>query len=397
MKHHHHDPAVGVLVLWVGCVPTGGDDKATATDPLATTTTLTSTDGETGATTTTGGDPDTTRGGGHTTTSTTTTSVGSSTTTGTTTGTTTSTTAVDPPDSICGNGIVEGDEECDDGGANADDQACTSSCVAAECGDGLVWSGHEECDLGVENDNEGACTKACLKAWCGDGLIQEGVEECDKGADNNATEYGGCIPGTCKLGPHCGDGEAQLDHEECDDADPEGNESLALCKGCTWDSKIVFVTSVVYNGKLGGLQGADDLCRGLAKAAGLDNDPAFKAWLSDGTKSASERMTKSMSAYALIQGKTIAKSWGDLVDGQLASPINVNESGVTIDPNDANVWTSTTAAGALSAVGTHCSGWSSGSWSSTARVGDAMKTDKGWTDDGTKECDQLARLYCVEQ
>ena len=32
---------------------------------------------------------------------------------------------------VCGNGVLEVGEECDDGASNADDAACTTACVAA--------------------------------------------------------------------------------------------------------------------------------------------------------------------------------------------------------------------------------------------------------------------------
>jgi len=50
-----------------------------------------------------------------------------------------------PAPIVCGDGVVEGDEECDDGNL-ADDDACLSNCDLASCGDGVVRSGVEECD-----------------------------------------------------------------------------------------------------------------------------------------------------------------------------------------------------------------------------------------------------------
>jgi cysteine-rich repeat protein len=64
--------------------------------------------------------------------------------------------------SACGNGRVEGHEECDDG--NADDgDACLSSCRWASCGDGVVRRSVEECD-----GEDAGCSPACL-ACSGDG------------------------------------------------------------------------------------------------------------------------------------------------------------------------------------------------------------------------------------
>ena len=64
----------------------------------------------------------------------------------------------------CGDGITEGDEECDDGNiVNGDD--CSSSCTIEEpasCGDGSINQTREECDNG-DNNGEGTCTIDCIK------------------------------------------------------------------------------------------------------------------------------------------------------------------------------------------------------------------------------------------
>ncbi len=62
-------------------------------------------------------------------------------------------TRVQPP-AVCGNGIVESGEECDDGNDNNTD-ACTRYCKNAYCGDGYIRSGREECDGGP------GCTSSC--------------------------------------------------------------------------------------------------------------------------------------------------------------------------------------------------------------------------------------------
>lgn len=80
---------------------------------------------------------------------------------------------------VCGNGIAEHPEECDDG--NKDDtDSCLSNCQEAKCGDGAVQAGKEECDDGNGN-NQDACLKNCTLATCGDGIIWNGVEKCDDG------------------------------------------------------------------------------------------------------------------------------------------------------------------------------------------------------------------------
>jgi uncharacterized delta-60 repeat protein len=126
---------------------------------------------------------------------------------------------------VCGNGMVEAGEQCDDGEANADTAACTRACATAVCGDGLVHEGAEACDDGNAVDDD-ACSNACLlPAICGDGMIQA-PEECDDGRAN--ADDGACKP-DCTAA-FCGDGEVQGGAEECDDADEDNeDECTQLC------------------------------------------------------------------------------------------------------------------------------------------------------------------------
>ena len=110
----------------------------------------------------------------------------------------------------CGDGAVNGAEACDDGNA-VDTDACRNTCVAASCGDGVVETGIEACDDGNDNDSD-ACTTACAASTCGDGVVQAG-EQCD---DDNADDTDDCR-NNC-LQARCGDGVVQTDVEECDDA-----------------------------------------------------------------------------------------------------------------------------------------------------------------------------------
>src|SRR5262249_876252 len=50
---------------------------------------------------------------------------------------------------ICGNGVLDLGEDCDDGNTDNTD-ACTSECQPATCGDGFVQAGVEACDDGNE-------------------------------------------------------------------------------------------------------------------------------------------------------------------------------------------------------------------------------------------------------
>lgn len=63
---------------------------------------------------------------------------------------------------VCGNGVPEATEACDQGLANSDTKpdACRSDCTEARCGDGVVDTG-ESCDDG-DDDPLNACTPQCV-------------------------------------------------------------------------------------------------------------------------------------------------------------------------------------------------------------------------------------------
>jgi cysteine-rich repeat protein len=98
---------------------------------------------------------------------------------------------------VCGNGVREVGEQCDD--ANTDDtDGCNSLCQTAKCGNAIVEPG-EECDDG-NRDTADACLPNCKAATCGDGFVATGIEECDPGGDTDS-----CVD--CAIpGAVCGDG-----------------------------------------------------------------------------------------------------------------------------------------------------------------------------------------------
>jgi len=66
---------------------------------------------------------------------------------------------LDVSEQICGNGIVEGDEQCDDPDGNDGEYGgCNSTCtLASHCGDGTIDAGNETCDDGTDNGSYGKC------------------------------------------------------------------------------------------------------------------------------------------------------------------------------------------------------------------------------------------------
>jgi len=146
---------------------------------------------------------------------------------------------------VCGDGVVEGDEACDDGNEDELD-ACLQSCERASCGDGFVQAGVEECEDGNEDDSD-ECVK-CRLARCGDGVVQVGQEQCDAGIANSDAIYGGCNS-QCMPGPRCGDGKLN-GPEECDDnnSDPQDG-CLAGCIEATSCKQVLELVPGASSGK----------------------------------------------------------------------------------------------------------------------------------------------------
>jgi hypothetical protein len=63
--------------------------------------------------------------------------------------------------------------------------SCTNACLNPRCGDGFI-QGSEQCDDG-NTVNTDSCTNYCLNAICGDGYVQE-AEECDDGNLDNTDD-----------------------------------------------------------------------------------------------------------------------------------------------------------------------------------------------------------------
>lgn len=130
---------------------------------------------------------------------------------------------VEPTTILCGDGIVQWTEECDDGNQIEDD-GCTNRCQKSICWDGELDPG-EQCDDGNLIDTD-ACTNRCVRTLCGDWIINNN-EECDDAASNGQLcdlTWWSCTycTITCQqktlIAPNCWDGtiDVQL-WEQCDD------------------------------------------------------------------------------------------------------------------------------------------------------------------------------------
>jgi fibro-slime domain-containing protein len=84
----------------------------------------------------------------------------------------------------CGNGVRDPGEACDNGINDGSYGTCNPDCTLPDyCGDGVV-NGPEECDLGDANEPEpygpDRCTTGCrIAPYCGDGQVYAPEEDCD--------------------------------------------------------------------------------------------------------------------------------------------------------------------------------------------------------------------------
>lgn len=117
---------------------------------------------------------------------------------------------------LCGDGVREGAEQCDDGNDdNAD--GCDNFCRRPDCGNGIV-EGIEQCDSPTNTN----CTATCQLKLCGNGVIDAG-EMCDP--PNVALQCNpNCQPSVC--------GNGVVEFGEACDAGAE-NGTSACSATCT--------------------------------------------------------------------------------------------------------------------------------------------------------------------
>ena len=121
------------------------------------------------------------------------------------------------PPTVCGDGVIEGGEVCDDSNT-VDDDGCSSNCIPEVCGDAILENNgvfpDEECDDGNTTDDDGCqgdCS--CDPNGCGNGVV---TEQCGEQCDDGNTIDDDLCANDCTLNEFCGDGIVNGE-EACDD------------------------------------------------------------------------------------------------------------------------------------------------------------------------------------
>jgi hypothetical protein len=184
-----------------------------------------------------------------------------------------------------------------------------------------------------------------------------------------------------------------------------GSAGAAADCGVVDPDKLIFVSSALYTGNLGGLAGADSKCQALADGAGLCG--TFKAWLSDGNTDAASRLTHATGNYVLTNGQIVASGWSGLTAGTLLHAIDRTETNGaapvgTVDCGGspvAPVWTGTLVTGLRAPSPGSCSNWTSDGTGSAGVFGNAIQSNAAWTAmcQLLAVCQRTAALYCVQQ
>jgi hypothetical protein len=178
------------------------------------------------------------------------------------------------------------------------------------------------------------------------------------------------------------------------DAPPDAGPPIG-CQGATDCERVVFVSSAVYAGDLGGVVGADAKCQALADASSVPRikGRSFLAWVSTAATSPSLRFTHGTMRYILGDGTPVAASWLDLTVGSLTNGIDTDEQDAV---RMGGAWTATSSINATYS-GQSCLDWTSTKLGDKGRYGNVGGSGNGWSGSGDSDCGALNALYCFEK
>jgi len=136
-------------------------------------------------------------------------------------------------------------------------------------------------------------------------------------------------------------------------------------------------------GFLGGISGADQLCRETAEAGGLSG--VFLAWVGDGAMGPANRFEPESGPLVNVHGDRVAPGWRALASGPLDAPVlHLDGSTAIVAP-----WSNVRADGTSGLRATACDRW----WTVDERFAGAV----GVGEAQVVACDSPRPFVCVEQ
>lgn len=274
-------------------------------------------------------------------------------------------------DADCGNGRIDPGEQCDPN-TEASGSDCTENCTwplatpPALCGDG-VQEKDEICDEGTLNGEYGYCNSDCSGTrTCGDG-VKDPEELCDDDSAN--------------------------DKDACSDDCVPARWVFLTSKTFTGE----LTSNLSSNGVLLADSYCRELALAANLGTPLDNWTAWLSDANSSPSTRMDTSFRGWYRLPNADGEpiAIAKGWEDLTDGSIEAPINRTETGeIASEPT---AWTSTNAQGKLEGSN-HCNNWSVGLLQVKGIAGDPNATDSTWTvmNKNPFGCSGGGNLYCFQ-
>jgi len=213
-----------------------------------------------------------------------------------------------PGDTRCAGADVE---ECAPTGTWNRVTTCPNACIDGGCG-GECPAGATLCaspttvkTCGADNEwgPPAPCPNACVGTGC-TGECAPGTRQCTgngKPSQRTCNDQGVFVTSQCEAGESCQDGE------------------------CDGFPKVIFVTSELYDGNLGGVSGADQKCQELADRVGISG--RFLALVSEPGRTIFDRFDGEGGPYQLTDGAIVANHFEEL--GNTLGALNLTEVGTT--------------------------------------------------------------------
>lgn len=251
-----------------------------------------------------------------------------------------------------------------------------------ECvGDSRDCSGLDsDCGRGACDSTAGRVEDACVfQPRSGSSCELVGGEPgvCDDGS----CEVCGVVGGRCCSGARC-----------LSEVRPgRGHNSWCGAGGTCVPANVVFVTSTRVSSSMGGLLGADAICRARAMEGGLSGN--YVAWLSSSSISAGDRLAGAR-GWVRPDGEVFADRLEDLLDdgfrgpesGRVTHPAVIDEGGRRVEGAVLDVWTGT--------LERNCGNWTA-SGAALSDIGSSQASYVAWRLDQPRgDCSGERRLYC---